>query len=97
VERTVDSLLENAYNVDRKLLLERNRIASMNGSAYRAVQLYEALRPARDAVFNAGSYLYFEREVLAAMYNAGRRAANAWLASGPRTDHLEEHAAGAAA
>jgi len=51
----------------------------------------------RDAVFDAGSYLYFEREVLAAMYNAGRRAANAWLASGPRTDHLEEHAAGAAA
>ena len=97
VERTVDSLLENAYNVDRKLLLERNRLASLNGGAYRAVQLYEAVRPARDAVFNAGSYLYFEREVLAAMYNAGRRAANAWLASGPRTDHLEEHAAGAAA
>src|SRR5262249_34674297 len=27
VERTVDSFLENAYNVDRKLLLERNRLA----------------------------------------------------------------------
>ena len=98
VERTVDSLLENAYNVDRKLLLERNRLAHIDGSAYRSVTLYDAVRPARDAAcFNTGSYLYFERGVLAAMQTAGRRAANAWLAAGPRIDHLEEPAAGAAA
>jgi NTE family protein len=28
VERTVDSFLENAYNMDRKLLLERNRVTA---------------------------------------------------------------------
>src|SRR4029077_19142119 len=66
VERMVDTLLENAYNVDRKLLLERNRLAHLDASLYRAVTLYDAVRPARDAVFNAGSYLYFERSVLAA-------------------------------
>lgn len=97
VERTVDSFLENAYNVDRKLLLERNRLAQLEASPYRAVTLYEAVRPARDNTFNAGSYLYFERGVLAAMHAAGRRAASSWLAHGPRIDHLEEPAAGAAA
>ena len=97
VERTVDSLLENAYNIDRKLLLERNRLARLDGSALRDVTLYEAVRPARHACFNAGSYLYFERSVLAAMHAAGRRAATAWLAAGPCVDRLEESAAGVAA
>lgn len=97
VERTVDSILENAYNVDRKLLLERNRLAKLEGTAYREVRLYDAVRPARDGSFNAGSYLYFERQVLADMQAAGRRAANEWLAEGPRIDHLEATAAGEAA
>jgi predicted acylesterase/phospholipase RssA len=97
VERMVDSLLENAYNVDRKLLLERNRLAHLDGSMLREVTLYDVVRPARDACFNAGSYLYFERGVLAAMHAAGKRAATAWLADGPRVDHLVEPAAGAAA
>ncbi|MBI3785437.1 MAG: patatin-like phospholipase family protein [Deltaproteobacteria bacterium] len=97
VERTVDSFLENAYNVDRKLLLERNRLAEIDAGRYRAVTLYEAVRPARDNTFNAGSYLYFERGVLAAMHAAGRRAANSWLGEGPLVDRLEESAAGAAA
>jgi NTE family protein len=97
VERTVDSFLENAYNVDRKLLLERNRLARLEAGPYRDVTLYEAVRPARDNCFNAGSYLYFEREVLAAMQSAGRRAADAWLGAGPRIDHLDETATGAAA
>ncbi|MGH7895857.1 MAG: patatin-like phospholipase family protein [Candidatus Binatia bacterium] len=89
VERTVDSFLENAYNVDRKLLLERNRLAHLEQSPYRDVTLYEAVRPARDASFNAGSYLYFEHRVIAAMYEAGERAATAWLAAGPPVDHLD--------
>ncbi|HUI24982.1 MAG TPA: patatin-like phospholipase family protein [Candidatus Kryptonia bacterium] len=97
VERMVDSLLENAYNVDRKLLLERNRLAQLDRSPYRTVTLYEALRPARDAAFTAGSYLYFERSMLAAMQAAGRRSANTWLAAGPRVDQLDEVSAGAAA
>jgi len=97
VERTVDSLLENAYNVDRKLLLERNRLAALDPGTYRAVKLYEAVRPARDGVFNAGSYLYFDRAVLHQMYEAGLRAAEVWLEAGPRLDHLEEAPAGVAA
>jgi predicted acylesterase/phospholipase RssA len=97
VERTVDSFLENAYNIDRKLLLERNRLAHFQGSPYRAVTLYEAVRPARDACFDTGSYLYFERRVLAAMRTAGRRAARVWLAAGPRIDRLEEPVRDAAA
>src|SRR2546427_9498533 len=83
VERTVDSFLENAYNIDRKLLLTRNRLARLERAPYRDVTLYEAVRPARNGCFNAGSYLYFERHVLEAMQAAGRRAATAWLAAGP--------------
>ena len=98
VERTVDAILENAYNVDRKLLLDRNRLAHLERSPYREVTLYDAVRPARDGTcFNAGSYLYFERGVLADMRAAGRRAAAAWLAAGPRVDRLEAPAAGEAA
>ena len=97
VERTVDSFLENAYNVDRKLLLERNCITRLQGGPYRDVILYEAVRPTRDAVFNAGSYLYFERRVLEEMRIAGRRAATKWLAGGPRVDRIEAPAEGAAA
>jgi hypothetical protein len=97
VERTVDSFLENAYNIDRKLLLERNRVTRLQGGPYREVVLYEAVRPVRDACFNAGSYLYFERHILSAMYEAGRRAATEWLARGPRIDHLDEPAVDLAA
>ncbi|HEY8516579.1 MAG TPA: patatin-like phospholipase family protein [Candidatus Binatia bacterium] len=90
VERTADSFLENAYNVDRMLLLERNRLARMDGSPYREVKLYEALRPAHDrAVFSAGSYLNFQRPTMAAMYRAGQRAATDWLAQGPPIDRLD--------
>jgi predicted acylesterase/phospholipase RssA len=97
VERTVDSILENAYNVDRKLLLDRNRLAHLERSPYREVTLYDAVRPPRDGSFNAGSYLYFERGVLTDMRIAGRRAAAAWLAAGPRVDRLEPTPAGQAA
>src|SRR5205823_3216910 len=97
VERTVDSFLENAYNVDRKLLLERNRVTRLRGGPYREVTLYEAVRPMRDGCFNAGSYLYFERTVLDAMYRAGRVAATSWLAAGPRVDDLDEPASSLAA
>jgi len=38
---------------------------------YRDVILYEAVRPQRDACFNTGSYLYFDRLILATMYEAG--------------------------
>lgn len=97
VERTVDAILENAYNVDRKLLLDRNRLAAIDGSPYREVTLYDAVRPARDGSFDAGSYLYFERRVLEEMRAAGRRTATRWLAAGPRVDRLDPVAEGAAA
>jgi predicted acylesterase/phospholipase RssA len=96
VERTVDSFLENAYNIDRKLLLERNRVTRLAGGPYRDVILYEAVRPVRAACFNAGSYLYFERRILSEMHEAGRRAAGEWLAAGPRVDDLDEPAPGVA-
>src|SRR5579884_1397757 len=88
IERTVDGFLENAYNVDRKLLLARNRLASLEPH-YRTVTLFEAVRPGDERCFRAGSYVYFAPEVLAEMRSAGRRAAAAWLAEGPRVDHLE--------
>lgn len=90
VERTADSILENAYNVDRMLLLERNRLAKLDGSPYREVRLYEALRPSQDrALFVAGSYLDFQRPLLAAMFRAGQRAATDWLKAGPSIDRLD--------
>jgi hypothetical protein len=92
VERSVDAFLENAYNVDRKLLHERNRVARLRGAAYRDVCLYEAVRPARGSVFSSGSYLYFERNVIRGMYEAGVQAGAAWLAAGPQVDHLQEPA-----
>jgi NTE family protein len=88
VERTVDALLENAYNVDRKLLFARNRIARLEGG-YRAVTLYKALRPEAE-ICSPGSYLDFRRITLEKLSAAGRRAADAWLAAGPPKDDLPE-------
>jgi len=88
VERTVDALLENAYNVDRKLLFARNRIARLEGG-YRAVKLYRALRPEPE-ICGPGSYLDFRRVMLEKLATAGRRAADAWLAAGPPEDDLRE-------
>lgn len=91
VERTVDCVLENAYNVDRKLLLERNETARRDRT-YREVTLYQAIRPPRDGSFTVGSYLYFERNVLHRMYETGRHAASAWLEAGPVVDRLPTEA-----
>ncbi len=91
IERTADAFLENAYNVDRMLLLERNRLARQDGSPYREVTLYEAIHPAPDrTLFHAGSYLDFRGSVLRGMYRAGQRAASDWLAKGPPVDRLEK-------
>jgi predicted acylesterase/phospholipase RssA len=87
VERLADTFLENAYNTDRKLLLERNRMArTWPERGLRVAHLYEAIRPTSRRVFNAGSYLYFERGALLEMYEAGREAARHWLDRGPRLD-----------
>jgi NTE family protein len=88
VERTVDAMLENAYNVDRKLLFARNRIARHEGG-YRAVKLYRALRPETE-ICGPGSYLDFRRIMLEKLAAAGRRTADAWLAAGPPEDDIPE-------
>lgn len=88
LERVADTLLENTYNMDRKLLLERNRIAETSARGYRAVTLYEPLRPPQADVFTISSYLDFHAESVEAMAQAGRDAAGAWLAAGPRVDRL---------
>lgn len=88
VERTSDTFLENAYNIDRKLLLERNRLARIEQRTYRDVTLYEVVRPARDAIFTPGSYLFFEHGVIEHMHRLGVAAADAWLAAGPPVDSL---------
>ena len=82
-------VFENAYNVDRMLLLG-NRLSHLDGSPYRDVKLYGALRPSHDrSLFNAGSYLDFERSALRSMYRAGQEAAAAWLEEGPPVDSIE--------
>jgi NTE family protein len=89
LERVTDTLLDNTYNVDRKLLLERNRVAGKDPRRYRAVSLYEPIRPGgADAVFTVGSYLDFHERAIEDMTEAGRGAAEAWLKRGPRLDRL---------
>jgi predicted acylesterase/phospholipase RssA len=90
VERLVDAILENAYNIDRKLLLDRNALADrLPDHDLTVVQLFRAIRPQSATLFNAGSYLHFERKQLLAVYEAGREAARAWLARGPEVDSRE--------
>ncbi len=87
IERLADAFLENAYNNDRKLLLDRNALAArISGAEFKVVELFRAIRPESSRTFNAGSYLFFEREALIAMYEAGQRAARRWLAEGPLID-----------
>jgi NTE family protein len=87
IERLADSFLENAYNTDRKLLLDRNELAKRHGDPkLREIELLRAIRPDEAAPFDAGSYLYFERKPMLAMFAAGQRAAERWLARGPEVD-----------
>lgn len=87
IERLADAFLENAYATDRKLLLARNKVAEAGAEKDLAiVELYEPVRPASGRTFDAGSYLYFEREKMLAMYRAGVSAAEAWLSRGPERD-----------
>lgn len=89
VERVTDTLLENTYNADRKLLLERNQLAGGSSRRYRALALYEPIRPGTTEVFTAGSYLDFHAPAVEQMAAAGRTAAELWLAAGPPLDRLE--------
>ncbi|MCS6900428.1 MAG: patatin-like phospholipase family protein [Myxococcales bacterium] len=91
VEHLADAFLENAYNADRKLLLERNTLAQhLRDPGLHVVELFEAIRPESSRTFNAGSYLYFERKALLAMHEAGQRAARTWLDRGPPRDSHDE-------
>jgi predicted acylesterase/phospholipase RssA len=85
IERVADTFLENTYNVDRKLLLERNKHPK---HGYRAVTLFVPIRPRLGTVFTAGSYLDFCSPSILRMYEEGRRATDAWLAAGPLPDAL---------
>ena len=87
VERLADTFLENAYNIDRKLLLDRNELAlRLPESKFREIKLFRAIRPDEAQHFDAGSYLYFERRALLAMHEAGQRAARRWLDRGLQVD-----------
>ena len=87
IERVIDVLLENAYNADRKLMLERNELAGrMPEKRLRRVQLFTAIRPRASALFNAGSYLFFERDNLLSMYEAGVAAGRYWIENIPKLD-----------
>lgn len=91
VERLVDAFLENAYNIDRKLLLDRNALAGrLVDDDLHAVELFRAIRPQTSALFNAGSYLAFERKTMLAMYEAGQQSAREWLSRGPEVDSRDE-------
>jgi predicted acylesterase/phospholipase RssA len=88
LERAVDSLLESSYDSDRKLLLERNRLARMGVPDYQQVKLYKPIRPGDDSNLVLGSYLYFNKPAMLALRAAGRAAAERWLADPEPEDVL---------
>jgi NTE family protein len=87
IERLVDAFLENAYSLDRKMLLDRNALAAgAERSELRPVELFRAVRPESCRTFDACSYLYFEASALTRMFEAGVEAATDWLERGPELD-----------
>jgi len=50
------------------------------------VELARAIRPLPGTLFHVGSYLFFERRAILAMYAAGQEAARRWLDRGPALD-----------
>jgi NTE family protein len=88
LERAVDSFLENSYDSDRKLLLERNRLAQTGVRDYQQVKLYKPIRPGEGSKLVLGSYLYFNKPAMLALRAAGRAAAGRWLADPDPEDRL---------
>jgi len=56
VERDRRQLSRERLQHRPEALAERNRLARLERAPYRDVTLYEAVRPARNGCFNAGSY-----------------------------------------
>lgn len=88
LERAVDSMLESSYDSDRKLLLERNRLARSGVKDYQEVKLYKPIRPGDGSNLVLGSYLYFNKPAMLALRAAGRAAADRWLADPEPEDRL---------
>jgi predicted acylesterase/phospholipase RssA len=92
LQRLLDIITEHSYSLDRKLLLERNKLAehpeATGGKRYRKIDLYQAIRPARNAVFDTSSYLNFSEPSLTRMYEEGRERGRAWLTAGAPLDAL---------
>ncbi len=93
LQRLADVIVENCFNLDRKLLLERNKLAHHpqipGGERYREIELYQAIRPEHGPVFDTGSYLNFSKLRLKDMYEQGRTSAYDWLVRGAKRDALE--------
>ena len=80
---------DNSFNLDRKLLLERNRLADDHPELnYRKVRLYKEIRPEPSKEFSAGSYLYFDKDIMKSMYQQGIEAAEKWMENGLKEDLL---------
>jgi predicted acylesterase/phospholipase RssA len=89
LERAVDPLRESSYDTDRKLLLERNRLAQMGVEGYQQVKLYRPIRPDDDPDLVIGAYLHFDPQVMRRLRASGRAAASRWLSIPDPEDRLE--------
>ncbi len=85
LERLADTFFENTYNVDRKLLLTRNRLAGSdkNPPGNYLVKLYKPVRPKPGDV---NSYVEFTDAAMTHMKTRGNAAARAWLDLAEPTD-----------
>jgi NTE family protein len=88
LERAVDTLLESSYDADRKLLLERNRLARTGVDGYQQVKLYRPIRPDDDPSLVIGAYLHFEPQAMRRLRATGRAAASRWLSIPDPEDRL---------
>lgn len=88
LERTVDTLLENSYLADRKLLLERNRLAALGIEGYQRITLFKPIRPSAELELDVGAFLFFKKDALKALREAGQTAASRWLADPEPEDRL---------
>ncbi|HMJ13212.1 MAG TPA: patatin-like phospholipase family protein [Polyangiaceae bacterium] len=84
IESVVDTLVDNTFANDRRLLLSLNAHPD-----YRRIQLYEPIRPARSVGITGGSYFDFTKNSMRLLYDAGLHSARQWLASGPPVDNGE--------
>lgn len=77
--QAVNIILDRSYNLDRKLLLHKNKLAHLGEAKYQPIDLYTPIRPDSTDNLSAWASFNFTQKKLASFYEIGKNEGLKWL------------------